>query len=116
MPATTTRAYLVIGFGLLLGAALVGSALRGLWRQVGAAPSPGPWHVSLLVSAQYARLVLGASVIGLALFLWAGQTLWTTQAPAAWASSVGLALLALCLGSGAIVGSLTLMLRQRPIH
>ena len=115
MPATTTRAYLVIGFGLLLGAALVWSALGGLWRQVGASPSPRPWHVSMLISAQYARLVLGASVIGLALVLLAGQTLWTTQAPA-WASSVGLALLALCLGSGAIVGSLTLMLRQRPIR
>jgi len=92
---TPLRTYLVILVGFVLGAALVLNALRQ--------------RSSLHPLDTLARLLLGASLLLLALFEMAGRTVWAdTHVAPAWAAPAGVAILLILLVSGLMAGAFAL--------
>jgi hypothetical protein len=103
MGSSSVRGYLVILAGLVIGASLIVSTVQQLRRGRRFPSASGRLHPIEAL----ARLVLGASLVLLAVFLLAGRTLWANGAAStapAWASLAGLVILVGMLLSGGVVG------------
>ena len=107
MPATPLRADLVVLVGAFLGIAFLVTALRQ-WA------SPAYGRRSLHPLDTFARLLLGASLLLLALFMLAGRTLWAdTRVAPVWAAPVGIAILLVLLASALVAGTFALLRSSR---
>lgn len=112
MSATTLRADLVILVGAFLGLALMLNALRQ-W----ATPASRCSLHSLDTLAVVARLLLGVSLLLLALFELAGRTLWANARIApAWGAPAGVTILIVLLASALVAGTLGLLRRHHHQH
>lgn len=110
---TALREYLVIVFGMIIGASLVASTVQQVRRGRRFPSASGRLHPIEAL----ARLLLGMCLILLALFLLAGRTLWAgaaSSAAPAWAAPAGIVILAGVLLSGAVIGAFALTRRMRP--
>lgn len=108
---TQVRPYIVILFGTLLGVSLIISTCRLLF----ASANVSGLRLGHRIEA-FARLVLGVSLVLLALLLFLGQTLWhgngTSTAPA-WAVPFGACTIGAFLLSAAVMGGVALARRLR---
>ncbi len=113
MAPSSAREYLVVLAGALIGVWLMISTVQQVRRGRHFPSASSRLHPIEAL----ARLVLGASLVLLALFLLVGRTVWADAAAStapAWAAPTGLVILAGVLLSGAVVGAFALARRLRP--
>lgn len=105
MPATTVRADLVILAGAFLGVSLLVTTLH---QRASATPRHALHPLDTL-----AHLLLGASLLLLALFELAEHTLWANaRVVPAWAGPAGATILLFLLASAGVAGTFALLRRS----